>query len=246
MTEIDWQTSQDPLAMYRLLRESTTLMRTRWQGWVPVRRFHFSVRSETLFRCAVAERLLDIVESPAARQVIDHLRQEHRTIPPQPQFGQMHAYNAFLLDSRMDREGAAGVAWQALLGLLSAEESRRSEGLFLAAVAQAERAAGQGDLWQRARVMEAEKVAQANLLREFAGNPFHTPQLPEGWESWDDGMIRTMTERIDRENDFLAVPVLGDALEDAGCTDAAILAHCRQIGQHQHGCWVLELLLGRE
>jgi hypothetical protein len=246
MTEIDWQSSQDPLAMYRLLRESTTLMRTRWQGWVPVRRFHFSVRSETLFRCAVADRLMDIVGSPAARQVIDHLRKEHRTIPPQPQFGQMHAYNAFLLDSRMAREGAVGTAWQALLALLGPEENRRGEGLFLAAVAQAERAAGQGDLWQRARVMETEKVAQVELLREFAGNPFHTPHLPEGWERWDEGLIRAMAERVDREDDFQAVPVLGDALEDAGCTDATILAHCRATGQHQRGCWVLELLLGHE
>jgi hypothetical protein len=37
--------------------------------------------------------------------------------------------------------------------------------------------------------------------------------------------------------------VLADALEEAGCTDGQILAHCRQGGEHMKGCWVLELLL---
>lgn len=40
--------------------------------------------------------------------------------------------------------------------------------------------------------------------------------------------------------------VLADALEEAGCTDTAILAHCRGAGPHVRGCWVLDLLLGKE
>jgi hypothetical protein len=39
--------------------------------------------------------------------------------------------------------------------------------------------------------------------------------------------------------------VLADALEDAGCADAAILAHCRRPGEHVRGCWVVDLLLGK-
>lgn len=40
--------------------------------------------------------------------------------------------------------------------------------------------------------------------------------------------------------------ILADALEEAGCTDEAILSHCRGQGPHVRGCWVVDLLLGKE
>jgi hypothetical protein len=40
--------------------------------------------------------------------------------------------------------------------------------------------------------------------------------------------------------------ILADALEEAGCTDAAILSHLRGPGPHVRGCWVVDLLLGKE
>jgi hypothetical protein len=46
--------------------------------------------------------------------------------------------------------------------------------------------------------------------------------------------------------DFAALPVLADCLEEAGCSDAAILAHCRGPGPHVRGCWCVDLLTGRE
>jgi hypothetical protein len=42
------------------------------------------------------------------------------------------------------------------------------------------------------------------------------------------------------------MPILADALEDAGCTNQDILAHCRAGGEHVRGCWVVDLLTGRE
>lgn len=45
--------------------------------------------------------------------------------------------------------------------------------------------------------------------------------------------------------DFGPMPVLADALEDAGCADDAILAHCRGGGPHVRGCWVIDLALGK-
>jgi hypothetical protein len=45
---------------------------------------------------------------------------------------------------------------------------------------------------------------------------------------------------------FDDLPVLADALEDAGCTDRDILEHCRSGGEHVLGCWVVDLLLGKE
>ena len=48
------------------------------------------------------------------------------------------------------------------------------------------------------------------------------------------------------EHAFDRMPELADALEDAGCTNAEILAHCRQPGPHVRGCWALDLVLGKE
>ena len=42
------------------------------------------------------------------------------------------------------------------------------------------------------------------------------------------------------------MPVLADALEEAGCQDAIILNHCREPGGHVRGCWVVDLLLGKK
>jgi hypothetical protein len=44
---------------------------------------------------------------------------------------------------------------------------------------------------------------------------------------------------------FDRLPVLADALEDAGCVERAILDHCRSGGEHVLGCWVVDLLLGK-
>ncbi len=245
MTEAEWRLTIDSQAMYALMQESTTLMRTRWQGWVPVRRFRFSARREILFRCAVCARLLDIVQAESARRTIDLIRLR--------QFGQIGriapADNpplAFLADLRLTHPPRQATAWEALRALTYLDGYPPHDWLYLAAQAPADFASPSDDLWQRARLVEAERAAQADLLREFAGNPFATPTLPEGWQSWQDGLILGMARRIDAEEDFAALPVLGDALEDAGCIDADILGHCRQAGPHLRGCWVLELLLERE
>jgi hypothetical protein len=48
------------------------------------------------------------------------------------------------------------------------------------------------------------------------------------------------------ERRFEDMPVLADALEEAGCQDAAVLEHCRGPGPHVRGCWVLDVVLGKE
>jgi hypothetical protein len=55
-----------------------------------------------------------------------------------------------------------------------------------------------------------------------------------------------IAERIYEERCFDAMPVLADALQEAGCEVPAILDHCRQPGEHVRGCWVVDLVLGKE
>jgi hypothetical protein len=92
----------------------------------------------------------------------------------------------------------------------------------------------------------AERAAQAALLRELFGPlPFREVRLDLAWLAWNGGTVQRLAEGIYAERAFDRLPVLGDALEEAGCTDADILNHCRQPGVHVRGCWVIDLLLGK-
>jgi hypothetical protein len=91
----------------------------------------------------------------------------------------------------------------------------------------------------------AERCYQAALLREFFGNPFRPPEIEPSWLAWNDGFIPEQAKLIYDERAFERLPVLGDALEDAGCTDRAILDHCRLPAEHVRGCWLVDALLAK-
>jgi hypothetical protein len=63
--------------------------------------------------------------------------------------------------------------------------------------------------------------------------------------AWRDSTIRKLAKSIYDDRAFDRLPLLADALEEAGCTDADILAHCRGDGPHVRGCWVVDLILGK-
>lgn len=63
---------------------------------------------------------------------------------------------------------------------------------------------------------------------------------------WNDGTVPKIAQAIYDERRFEDMPILADALEDAGCDNEEILRHCREPGEHARGCWVVDLLLGKE
>ncbi len=81
---------------------------------------------------------------------------------------------------------------------------------------------------------------QADLLREFFGNPFAAPWFKSRWRTTDVLQLASCVYEIQA---FDRLPVLADALEEAGCEQADILGHCREPGEHRRGCWVLDLIL---
>jgi hypothetical protein len=87
---------------------------------------------------------------------------------------------------------------------------------------------------------------QAKLLREIVGNPFRWRYRRDEWLSYDHGLVHRFVQTVYYERDLDCLPILADALEDAGCDNAGILAHCRGPGRHVRGCWVVDLLLGKE
>jgi hypothetical protein len=94
---------------------------------------------------------------------------------------------------------------------------------------------------------DAERAAQADLLRDlFDSLPFRLVTLDLSWLTWHGGLLVSMARQMYESRDFVDMPVLADALEEAGCSDQKILSHCRQQGQvHVRGCWVIDLLLGK-
>jgi hypothetical protein len=82
------------------------------------------------------------------------------------------------------------------------------------------------------------------LLRDIFGNPFRPAIINPTWLTWHDGLLVSMAQKMYDCREFLGMPILADALEEAGCTDADILSHCREPGPHVRGCHVVDLLLG--
>jgi hypothetical protein len=110
-----------------------------------------------------------------------------------------------------------------------------------------------GDRWRIARFVALnaagpmgveEASAQADLLRDVF-NPFHPGVIDTSWLAWNDGTVAKLAHSIYAERAFDRMPILADALEDAGCLDAEVLGHCRQPGPHVRGCWLVDLLTGR-
>lgn len=88
----------------------------------------------------------------------------------------------------------------------------------------------------------AEATEQCRLLREIFGNLCQSTVFSPEWRT--DTSILLASQMYD-SREFSAMPILADALQDAGCDSHDILAHCRGPGEHVRGCWVVDLVLGK-
>lgn len=94
-----------------------------------------------------------------------------------------------------------------------------------------------------------ETATQAALLRDVIGNPFRPVGFRDEWRTGNVAAL-AQTAYADRqlpsgELNRTCLAVLADALEDAGCADAEMLAHLRSAGPHVRGCWAVDLILGK-
>jgi hypothetical protein len=100
------------------------------------------------------------------------------------------------------------------------------------------------DAYEKAQT--AVGARQADLLRDCFGNPFRPVAVDPGWLAWGGGIVGRLARAAYEERAFDRLPVLADALEEAGCHDADVLGHCRGGGPHARGCWVLDLILSKD
>jgi hypothetical protein len=74
----------------------------------------------------------------------------------------------------------------------------------------------------------------------------HPPRIDPTWLQWQAGLVPRMAAELERQRRWSDLPVLADALEEAGCAERLILGHCRAGKRHARTCWVVNFLLGRE
>jgi hypothetical protein len=88
-----------------------------------------------------------------------------------------------------------------------------------------------------------ERKQQASLLLDIFGNPFQPVAINPSWLTWNSGTVVKIARSVYENRDFDHLAIVGDALEEAGCDNDAILVHCRSEREHVRGCWIIDLLL---
>lgn len=91
-------------------------------------------------------------------------------------------------------------------------------------------------------VESADPLRAADALKEVLPNPFRAVPFDPAWRT---SSVAGLTAAIHAHRAFADLPVLADALEDAGCQDWPTLAHLRGPGPHARGCWALDWAAGR-
>jgi hypothetical protein len=95
----------------------------------------------------------------------------------------------------------------------------------------------------RQAVKRLTSLRQACVVRCIFGNPFRPVTSDPAWLTSD---VLALAQGIYQDRAFDRLPILADALQDAGCDNDDILNHCRSNGPHVRGCWVVDLILGKE
>jgi hypothetical protein len=222
VTEAEWLAATDPAPMLSACVGGGTIERN-YRLWAVgcTRRICPLVNSKWLRECLLAAERFADGDIPA--DVVErHSRQAW----------DFHRGGAVVGSSLALRDAAAAVG----CCLCTRPPMPAVGGYLLCALEFATRAT------ERDAAVRAEMVAQANLLRCVFGNPFRPVAADPAWFT---STALSLAEGIYQERAFDRLPILADALQDAGCDNLDVLNHCRDGGVHVRGCWVVDLLLGK-
>jgi hypothetical protein len=218
MTEADWLACGDPMTMLDALRGSASERKLRLFAAACCRGIWHLLADERS-RAAVA----------AIEQYADGLVGRERLVAARDEARE--AKRQFPVPAQVQAWRAAGAVQDAT------RDMARSAALNSAAESGRAMDAGDTNHWDT----EAMR-SRAALLRCIVGNPFR----PEAEDpTWKTPSVVALARAIYDEGAFDRLDELADALQDAGCNNAAFLAHCRDPGQHARGCWVVDSILGR-
>jgi hypothetical protein len=265
MTEAEWLAGVEPAPLLKQVGTALTARKLRLfacaccaglEKWLPMRALVQAV--------AIAERLAEGLAFPPE---VDPLRLDlARARDSSPITGgwqeALGAAACLLADDILADSGRSvadrslgNSGWSAAVLARSAEISCRMA-RAVAAIVEQESGGSKGSarpferasrrVWEEMApgfMAEADR-AQAALVREVFANPFRQNGVHPAWLAWNDGRVVQLAGALYVDRRFDDLPVLADALEEAGCADADLLSHLRGPGPHVQGCWALDLLLG--
>ena len=229
MTEQEWMECDDPEPMLRLLREDG------------------SDRKFRLFAAACCRRIEHLLTDERSQKAVDAIEQYADGLGSKRllRWAGENAFSAFCalptIPEIADRQQAThSVSYAA---------DRNSYFAAYQAVMHAGDAARGGLNWGRGHndqcpINGNQGSVFSALLRDIFGSlPFRTVAVSPFWQTSN---VIAIAQGIYDNRAFDRLPILADALEDAGCTNQEILAHCRGPSPHARGCWAVDLLLGKE
>jgi hypothetical protein len=226
MTEAEWLACDDPKAMLDFLRTKAADRKLRLFGVACCYRMIEDMRVDS--RC---QNAIEVVERFADGEVAETEVDKARDEVGQCGFGNWVSACEWLSAASGFSGGATHRAWQVA--------AFAATGLFQL-LFQHVGTIGQSDAKQR--VLAAESKGQTDLLRDIFGNTFRTVALDPAWLT---STVTALAQQMYESRDFGAMPILADALQDAGCDSDDVLGHCRGPGPHVRGCWVVDLVLGK-
>jgi hypothetical protein len=243
-----WSTAADPAALLRHLREHMRLYRAAGHR-----------RKLRLLGCAAARAVWPALPNDAFREAVVEAEKHADT---EVRRTALQAAAAATTDRRPDTLIGFLIepvqSFLSLLGMATPDWSRVFEARTLveavaattvghrqalAALRAAARlaVAAAGDRWNEGVFRRAE-ADQSDLVRDLFGDPFRPAAFDPRWRT---AAALGLARAAHAGGAFDRLPILADALEEAGCDDPAVLNHCRGGGPHARGCWVVDGLLGR-
>ena len=226
LTEAEWRACANPTPMLELLREA-------------------SDRKCRLFCCACCRRIWHVLTDQRCRRAVETAEQ---FAEQKATHSQLEQASEEVATPRRDNYEGADQAWFVVAysgyqaALLTVGDSFYDYDHDC--VYSDERAIEGTEPHPKAsRRIADERLAQCNLLRDIFGYPFRKMKFDKKWRT--DTALSLARQMYDAR-EFSAMPILADALQDAGCDSDDILDHCRGPGPHVRGCWVVDLVLGKE
>jgi hypothetical protein len=235
VTEADWLTSEEPQTLIEFISQGTSERKCRLLAAALCRHVLPLVSHEC------AHRALDIAEEYAdGRTTVDEMRAARERV--------FDAYCTFPIPAPVNTEPpmalkAASIALQSTMFAVSDFDH------YLVSCCICTEKACTRQWMLHARPDEvcppfaARMSWQRTLIRDIFGNPFRPSAFSPAWRT---EAVVALASSIYAQRAFDHLAVLADALEEAGCGDANLLAHCRSGGPHVRGCWVVDMVLGVE
>ena len=243
MTETEWLTCTNPQKMLEFLQPDEEARKTRLFKCACCRLlWHLLTDKRSREGVEVAERIAD---GEADQGELSQAAERSRAVSESKKFWQSGGPHDPLYSLHTAAETAKDTtAKKGFIALGIARSTANALGAEAEAAAKARPYSERGKAAFDAAHRKAFAVLCDYIRDIFGFHRFRAVGIDPGWLSWGDGTILKIAQGAYDERAFDRLPILADALEEAGCTNADILAHCRQPGEHVRGCWVIDLIFG--